>query len=115
MPMTLSHTQHLLGRDQVFISRCKVQLLDVADDVLTETNVPHHPARANYARSVVMNPDGIAAQAAQYLARSTNVTAAGIDMTDQGPLAKIDDAGLLSQVSSSWNILAGIDEGTGPA
>lgn len=115
MPMTLSHMQHLLGRDAVFISRCKVQMLDVADGVLIEQSVPHHGARATYARQVIANPDHTALVAAQYLARSTNVTAAGVDMTDQGPLANIDDAGLLSQVSSAWNILAGIDEGTAPA
>jgi hypothetical protein len=111
--MTLSHTQHLLGRDQVFISRCKVQMLDVADNVLIEQNIPHHAQRANYARQVVLNPDGTATMAAQYLARTTNVTAAGIDMTDQGPVANVSDAGLLSQINAAWNILAGIDEGTG--
>jgi hypothetical protein len=49
--------------------------------------------------------------ATQFIARSTNVTAAGIEMTDTGVLANIGDAELLSQISSSWNTLAGIDTG----
>jgi hypothetical protein len=111
MPLTQGYVQNVLGSDPVFVSRCKVQMLDVADNVLSEgAAVPFHTARAAYARSVLNSPDGVARVAAQYLARSTNVTAAGIDMTDQGPIATIDDPGLLSQVTSSWNVLAGIDE-----
>jgi hypothetical protein len=112
--MTQGYIQNLLGADVVFQSRCKVQMLDVADNVLVEQSVVHHTARATYARQVLNNPDGMARIAAQYLARSTNVSAGGIDMTDQGPLALIDDAGLLSQITSSWNVLAGIDEGSAP-
>lgn len=115
MPMTLAYQQHLLGQDLVFISRCKVQMLDVADGVLAEQAVAHHAERAAYARQTIQSPDATARGAAQYIARSTNVTAAGIDMTDQGPLALITDAALLAQISAAWNVLAGIDEGTAPA
>jgi hypothetical protein len=115
MAMSDSRMQSLLGVDPVFASRVKMALLDVADGVLVEVGIPHHQARAAYAQRVLSNPDGAAHLAAIYLARSTNVVAAGISIEDTGITCAIDDAGLLSQVNAAWNILAGIDEGTAPA
>lgn len=114
MPMSESRKQALLGVDDSFVSRVKVQLMDVATGVLAEaSSIPRHNERAAYARAVMSAPDSVARTAAQYLARSTNVVAAGIDMTDAGIVSNIDDAGLLSQTAAAWNTLAGID--TNPA
>jgi hypothetical protein len=112
MAMSQSRLQSLLGEDVVFQSRCKVQMLDVAATVMAEpAATAHHTARAAYAKQVLLSPEGMARIATQFIARSTNVTAAGIEMTDTGVLANIGDAELLSQISSSWNTLAGIDTG----
>lgn len=112
MAMSDSRLQYLLAQQQTFISRCATKMLDVADNVLAEAlSTPGHTARVQYARSVIGNPEGTARGASNYLAQSTNVVAAGITMEDEGPRAAIDDAGLLSQITSSWDVLAGIESG----
>lgn len=110
--MSESRLQYLLAQQAVFVSRCATQMLDVADGVLAEPlSTPGHAVRLAYARNVISNPEMMARQAANYLAQSTNVVAAGITMEDEGPRAAIDDAGLLSQITSSWDILAGVETG----
>lgn len=112
MAMSAARMQYLLAQNPTFISRCSTLMLDMADNVLAEAQgAPHHAARATYARQVMANPEGMGRQAANYLAQSTNVVAAGITMEDEGPRAAIDDAGLLSQITSSWDILAGVESG----
>lgn len=112
MAMSNSRMQYLLAQQQVFVSRAATMMLDVADNVLTEPlATPGHAQRLTYARQVIANPEAMARGAASYLAQSTNVVAAGITMEDEGPRAAIDDAGLLSQITSAWDVLAGVEAG----
>ena len=80
-------------------------------EVLAETGVgATHAARANYALLVLRDPMRMAQAAAVYFAQSTNVRGT-ITMEDEGPVTSVTDAALASQISTSWNIIAGIDAG----
>ena len=111
--MTISTTRlaSLLGQDQTFIARVATTLADQATAVLAEQGVgATHAQRAAYANRVVGNPRDTAAAAAPYLAQTTNVVGT-ITFEDNGVVTTVTDAALLSQVASSWDVLAGIDAG----
>ena len=112
MAISTSRLASLLGQDPTFIARVAITLLGEATTVLTEGGVGDtHAQRADYARRVIANPQGTAVTAAPYLAQSTNVVGT-ITIEDTGPVTSVTDAALLSQVASSWNVLAGIDTGS---
>lgn len=106
-----SRLAYLLGTDQTFIGRCATVLCGEATTVLAEQGVgATHLARAAYAQRVIASPTQMAAQAAPLLAQSTNV-ANTITLEDSGITTSVTDGALLSQISSSWNTLAGVDTG----
>jgi len=101
----------LLGQDADFIGRVASTLCIQATAVLSEQGVgPTHAQRAIYANRVIQSPTAAAAQAAPYLAQSTNVVGT-ITMEDSGIVTSVTDAALLSQIASSWDALSGIDAG----
>jgi hypothetical protein len=114
VPITMTDTraQQLLALQPAFQSRVQIALCSVATTVLTEQGVgATHARRANYAVTVLNNPPGVAQAAAVTLAGSTNVKGT-ITITDEGPVTSVTDAALESQVSSLWNVLAGVDTGS---
>jgi len=111
MAISPSALANLLGRDQDFIGRVATTLCVQATTVLAETGVgATHAQRAQYARIVVQNPTNAANLAAPYLAGSTNIIGT-ITIEDSGVATSVTDAALLSQIATSWDILAGIDSG----
>jgi hypothetical protein len=110
--MSDSRSEYLLAQSPAFQSRCAMTMCDVATTVLNETGVGDtHAKRAQYANLVLSNPNAMAAGAAMTIAQSANVKGT-IAITDDGATSSVTDAALLSQISSLWNVLAGVDMGS---
>jgi hypothetical protein len=104
--------QFLLAQSHVFQSRVQMQLLAIAAVVLAEQDVGDaHARRAIFANQCIQNPEGMARNAAFFVAQSTNVVAAGITMEDEGVRCAVEDAALFGQMTADWDKLAGVDSG----
>jgi hypothetical protein len=111
MTLSIQRLQFLLSQQPEFQSRLAIALSVVALQVVSETGVgATHIQRANYAGTVLRNPQSAAQAAALVLAQSTNVRNT-ITMEDEGPRTSVTDAALENQVATLWNALAGIDMG----
>lgn len=116
MPATFAvsdtRAEFLLAQSPSFQSRVEMTLCTVAVTVLNESGVgANHAKRAQYATLVLANPASMAQAAAVTVARSENVKGT-IAITDDGPTTSVTDAALESQVTSLWNVLAGVDMGS---
>jgi hypothetical protein len=112
MAMSESTLQMMLARDPAFLNRLQYQMLQYATNVKSEaTTTPYHPQRTNYATSVIGNAAMMAQQAAGLVVGGPNVKGT-VTLEDAGVVTTVNDAALFSQVSSLWNILAGVDTGS---
>jgi hypothetical protein len=106
-----AYTQQALALDPRFRTRVRNALSKVAWVVLLEsTGVANHTIRANYARLVLQNLDGIVAQIAPWLVGRTNVVAFATtwDPPSGAIVTAAGDADLESQLTTDWNYLAGV-------
>ncbi len=110
---TTSVTQMALTKSSTFLGRLQYLLASQAGVVLVETGVgTTHAQRAAFAKLCVSNPPAAAIAASTYIAGSTNVVGTVVTNADPNLVdSSATDAAILSQVATSWNILAGIDTG----
>lgn len=109
-----SVTQMTLVKSSLFLARLQYILCQQAQTVLTETGIGStHVARAAFAKSILANPYSVANGAiAVYMVGSTNIVSTVVGNVDPNQVdSSASDAAILSQIASSWNILAGIDTG----
>lgn len=103
--------QAQLSGSSIFLTRLRQQLIAVATTVKAEAlATQYHAARANFATLVLGDPNGYAARSAPLLVTTANLVGT-VSIVDGGAASSVSDAALLSQVTSSWNLLAGIDTG----
>ena len=110
MPNT-ARTQQALAASPHFQSRLKAALAKIAYAVMVESpSVENHIQRASYARGVISNLDYSATQLAGGFVMRTNVFsfATTFDWDLNQPVTASGDADMESQLSTDWNILAGI-------
>jgi hypothetical protein len=115
MPNTITATegfyQDQLSRSVSFLTRLKQQLVTVATSVKAEAQAtPFHQARTNFANLVLGDPVGYAARCAPVIVSLANLVGT-VSIVDGEASTGVTDAALLSQVTSSWNLLAGVDTG----
>lgn len=109
MPMSESTLQMMLARDPAFLNRLNYIMLQVARTVKEEAaDTPHHQKRTTYASTILGNSQMMVAQAASTIAGGINLIGT-VDVTDNGVETTATDAAILSQVSTFWNVLAGVD------
>lgn len=110
MPNT-ARTQMALASSQHFVSRIEAALVKIAVQVVNEsTATPLHAARLAYAQRVLGNPPSYAAAIAPVLVMRTNIFAAATtyDFEVASPVNAATDADIESQISTDWNIIAGV-------
>lgn len=111
MALSQSRLQALLAESPIFRSRLQQKMLNTASLVLKEQGVTNHALRAAYAKYVIANTTGATVTAAPLIVQADNLRNT-ITYEDGGVTTSVLDPDLESQVNSSWNLLAGIDEGT---
>lgn len=109
MPMSESTLQMMLARDPAFLNRLNYIMLQVARTVKEEdAATPHHQKRTAYATSILGNSQMMVGQAAYTVVGGVNLIGT-VELTDNGVETSATDAAILSQVSTFWNALAGVD------
>lgn len=99
-----------LAQDGSFRRRCGALALMEAALVYTEnTGVNGHPARVAFAVRLIQNPS-VAEDLARVLVTRTNLVASVVSYDfDRGlVLTDASDAAIRSQISTDWNLLAGV-------
>lgn len=115
MPNTISATegyyQSQLSQSLSFLSRLKIQMIQVALNVKAEAlSVTKHDVRSNYASLVLNNTDSCTKNAAPILVAMPNLLGK-TTIIDGNAVTSATDNEIFSQVSASWTILAGGDTG----
>ena len=106
-----SFTQQALASAPHFRQRVRAALATVAWQVLSEAgSVENHTIRANYARLVLANLDGVTGQIVGWLVERPNLTAfaTSYDFIIGSVVTESGDADIEAQLSSDWNVLAGL-------
>lgn len=110
-------SQQCLAEDATFRRRVKDALNVVAWQIIEEDPAtPAHSNRATYARTVLSNLDGQASVTASWIVNRTNLFAAATsyDFDQRATITDATDAAIQSQISSDWNVMAGILEPVPP-
>ena len=94
-----------------FMERLPYILCDVAKSVLTESaGTVFHTSRAVYAQQVLANPGTLAKTAAPVIIGGINVyTSTAYDPVTKTATCSATDAALISQVTTLWNAIAGLN------
>jgi hypothetical protein len=109
MPMSESTLQMMLARDPAFLNRLNYLMLQQARTIKEEPpDTPYHNKRTAYASSVLGNSQMMVGQAAYTVVGGINLIGT-VELTDNGVETSAIDAAILSQVSTFWNALAGVD------
>ena len=107
-----ARTQIALAQSPHFQSRVKAALAKVAWQVLNESaQTANHQIRANYARSVVLSSlDSTVNAIVGWLVERTNVLAfaTSYDFEIGAVVTAAGDPDIESQLSTDWNVLAGV-------
>lgn len=106
-----AHSQQALARDPRFQQRVSAALSKVAWQVLDEdAQTANHTQRATFARGVIGNVSGYAAQIAPWLVMRTNLFGfeTSYSFTVGGVVTASGDADIESQLATDWNHLAGL-------
>jgi hypothetical protein len=113
--MSESTLQMMLAKDPAFLNRLNYLMLQTARGVKEEPpETPYHQKRTNYASQVLMNSAMMVAQAASTVVGGINLIGT-VELTDDGVTTTASDAAILSQVSTFWNALSGVDSADDPA
>jgi len=110
MPTT-PRSQAQLARDPNFLRRLESLLLSEAGVVAGEaTSVTNHVQRRALAQAIITNSAGQTATLATTICNATNLTAANTTWDFEMGAAVTDatDAAIRSQISTLWNIMAGV-------
>jgi len=114
MPLSESSLQMTLAKDAAFLNRLNYLMLQTARTVKEEAGtVPHHEKRTAYATNVLNSSELLVQQAACVVVGGINLVGT-VDLTDNGVETSASDAAILSQVSTFWNVLAGVDSTDDP-
>lgn len=112
MPNT-ARTQIALAASPHFRSRLSAALAKIAWQVLDELPgaSPNHVARCNFARQVLANVEGVAAQIASHIVERTNIlgAATSYDFELGAVVNAATDAAIESQLSTDWDRLSGVN------
>jgi hypothetical protein len=106
-----SESQQALANDRHFWTRLQNALGTVSWQVLNEDPATvHHMERAQYANRVLANPGGTAQQLAPSFVNRPNVInfETSYDFMIGATITAAADADIESQLSSDWNMLAGV-------
>lgn len=105
--------QMKLRRTEGFLDRLQYFLVQIAIGVLAEVlNTPHHAERAAYAKTVINASSGAAQSASVVVVGGVNIIAnTTYDQPTDTVANTTSDAAFLSQVSSLWNVLSGVETG----
>jgi hypothetical protein len=115
MTMSESTLQMMLAKDPAFLNRLNYLMLQTARSIKEEApSTPHHQKRTNYASQVLMNSAMMVAQAASTVVGGINLIGT-VELTDDGVMTTASDAAILSQVSTFWNALSGVDSADDPS
>lgn len=104
-------TQQALAADHRFLLRLENALGKVAWTIINESGgTAFHAERKAFARQVLSNPIGFATTFAPWFVTRTNVIAftTSYDFTQGAVVTAAGDADLESQLSTDWNVLAGL-------
>lgn len=104
-------SQQALAHDPRFIARVRGALGNVAWQIIEENSgTAHHAERVAYARSVLANLDVVATGIAVWLVERPNVLnfETSYDFDTLTVVTTSGDADIKSQLSSDWNVLAGV-------
>lgn len=109
-----SHSQQRLASDPTFHARVRAALAIVAWQVIEEnSNTANHALREAYARNTVLpNLALVAVQISPSLVERTNLIGADTtyDFVSGNIVTAATDAAIESQLSSDWNVLAGVPD-----
>jgi len=112
--MSESTLQMQLARDPAFLERLNYLMLQTARGIKEEpADTPYHQKRTAYASQVLSNSAMMVSQAAYTIVGGINLVGT-VQLTDNGVETSANDAAIFSQVSSFWNILAGVDSSDPP-
>lgn len=107
-----SHSQQRLASDETFHARVRSALAIVAWQVISEdVNTANHAEREGYARNTVLpNLSNVAVQIAPWLVERGNLLGedTSYDFVSGNIVTAASDAAIESQLSSDWNVLAGV-------
>lgn len=108
-----AYTQQALAAETSFRLRLQNAMTKVAFVVLEEdSSVAHHSERAGYAQRVVNDPTNMAISLVPSFVTRPNVFA--FETTYDFPMRSVvtaaGDADLESQLTTDWNLLAGVTE-----
>jgi hypothetical protein len=99
-----------LSQDQAFIRRARAIILEVCAAVyLEDPQTPNHGARVSFANKLIQQP-GLADGLVSLLVTRVNLVASNVTYSfDTGQiLTDASDAAILAQVTSDWNMFAGV-------
>ena len=111
-------TQQSLAEDMTFRRRVKDALNIVAWQVVEEDPAtPEHAARASYARTMLANLDAQAAATSAWIINRANLMGANTtyNFDARATVTDATDAAIQSQISTDFNVMAGIVETPPPA
>jgi len=112
--MSESALQMMLAKDQAFLNRLNYLMLQTARGVKEEApETPYHQKRTNYASQVLANSAMMVSQAAFTVVGGVNLIGT-VELNDDGVTTTASDAAILSQVSTFWNALSGVDSADDP-
>jgi hypothetical protein len=103
--------QQRLADSPHFQARVKAAFAVVAFQVIAEgQDTPTEVQRYNYARSVLANLNSVTASTVGWLVQRTNLLGANTsyDYDIPGVVTDATDAAIESQLSTDWNVLAGV-------
>jgi|SRR5262245_28177767 len=110
MPAT-PYQQTSLAMDANFLKRLTPLLLAEAGVVAAEAGtVPSHTTRAALANRIINSPQQMAASLAPAICSMTNLAGSTVtfDFTIGATVTDATDAAIRSQISTGWNVLAGV-------
>lgn len=107
-----AYTQQALAQEPQFHARVRAALAVVAFQVIAEgRDTPTEVLRYDYATNMVLpNLALVAQQISPWLVERTNLLAAttSYDFASRAVVTAATDAAIESQISSDWNVLAGV-------
>jgi len=110
MPTT-PRSQAQLSRDPNFLKRLESLLLSEAGVVAAEADtVEHHKERRQLSQAIITNPPGMSVSLAPAICNATNLVGADTTWNFEAGATETSasDAAIRSQISTMWNILAGV-------
>jgi hypothetical protein len=110
MPTT-PRSQMTLATDQNFLKRLASLLLAEAEVIAAEpTDTEFHTQRRQLAQAIITNPTGMSASLAPTITNGTNLVAATTSYNFEAGATETSatDPEIRSQISSLWNVMAGV-------